>query len=394
MNYTTYRNAPIPFYFFQSITQTSTSIEKDGASTWNNTAPSPSSKPSRTRHVPLWRTLKAQKPQIITIQKKSTKIRCSDMKRFILQAHYTLNRNEGKKLLSNRYSKYQLVLEILSPMYDVHLGRVNMGKHRIKLTTAAAIAIHSAPYQNRPKVRKFQRVKIAKMPKMELIKAAITKSTALFVNVSKKDRILCICVDYKRLIVVAQRDLNFISRMDECIDWIKESTVFSRIVATSEYWQAEIDYEDKDKTVLSSHRGLYRFTRIPYGLKNGTRYMSTSITCDISSRWQTALVYLRHMVTFSKTPKEHIAHVKQVLKVQQKVGVTLNLRKCSFVCNKIDCFGHVIRRWRLKISLHTTNAIKQLKKRRDVTEVRSFLGFCNVFRRFVSYSTLIVTPFN
>lgn len=54
----------------------------------------------------------------------------------------------------------------------------------------------------------------------------------------------------------------------------------------------------------------------------------------------------------------------------------------------------VIRPRRLEIALHTTDAISGLKTPTNLTELRSFLGLCNVFRRFAPNFTFLAAPLN
>lgn len=62
-----------------------------------------------------------------------------------------------------------------------------------------------------------------------------------------------------------------------------------------------------------------------------------------SFEWQFALVYVNNTVIFSKTPKKHIDHVRQVLKLLQLVGVILKLNNCFFLADTINYFERVIR---------------------------------------------------
>lgn len=56
--------------------------------------------------------------------------------------------------------------------------------------------------------------------------------------------------------------------MEGCIVFLGKASVFSIIDVNSSYWQVEVEEANQDKTAFTSYHGLYRFVRIPVGLKN------------------------------------------------------------------------------------------------------------------------------
>ena len=203
------------------------------------------------------------------------------------------------------------------------------------------------------------------------------------------------CVDYRRLNAVTVKDTYPLPRMDECLDSLGDTKVFSALDAISGYWQMPIPESDRDKTAFSCHSGLYRFSRMPFGLTNAPATFQRAMDILLFPfRWKSCLVYLDDIIIFSKSWEEHIVHVDEILSVLQKAGVKLKLRKCEFFVEKIKYVGHVVRPGTLEIDAARMAALEQVRYPQTQTKLKSFLGLCNVYRRFVPHYAKIARPLN
>lgn len=139
--------------------------------------------------------------------------------------------------------------------------------------------------------------------------------------------------------------------------------------------------EERDKTTFTSHHGLFRFARMPFRLRNAPETCQSGMDILMSLvKWLFALVSLENIVIFSSRPEQHIAHIRIKLNLWKQVGVTLNLKKCSFFTDNIVYLGHIIWPGRLEIALHLTEVINWLKSPTIVTALKPFLDLCSVQR--------------
>lgn len=70
---------------------------------------------------------------------------------------------------------------------------------------------------------------------------------------------------------VRVQDSFSILPMDEYIDSLIDATIYSTLDVKCVYWQADIAEQDGDKMAFTFRHGLFRFTRMQYGLKNDLR---------------------------------------------------------------------------------------------------------------------------
>lgn len=96
-----------------------------------------------------------------------------------------------------------------------------------------------------------------------------------------------------------------------------------------------------------------------------------------------ALVYVNDNIILSKSPEEHIVHMRQVLTLLNDAEVTLNLKKGELFTARIDHFGHIINLGHLEAGPYTIGATRGLQVPTNVTKVRSLLDRCIVIRLFV-----------
>jgi RNase H-like domain found in reverse transcriptase len=86
--------------------------------------------------------------------------------------------------------------------------------------------------------------------------------------------------------------------------------------------------------------------------------------------------------------------VAEALTLLGNAVLSLKLKKCHFFAETVNYLGHVIRPGRLGVAEKNTTALKTAPLPRTQTELRSFFGLCNVYRRFVPKFSAIAAPLN
>ena len=87
------------------------------------------------------------------------------------------------------------------------------------------------------------------------------------VFVPKKNGMLRLRVDCRRLNAITIRDTHSIPRMDKCINSCRVSKVFSVLDVNSGYRQILIAQRERDKTMFTTNFDTYAFTHLPFSLR-------------------------------------------------------------------------------------------------------------------------------
>ena len=256
------------------------------------------------------------------------------------------------------------IMDMLSEFKDMwsgRLGKIGATKHRIELKPGAR-PIYQAPYRAGPIAREKEKTEIDRMLRAGVIEPTSAEWASPVVFAPKKDGTMRFCVDYRKLKAATVRDSYLLPRMDECIDSLGDATVFTTLDCNGRYWQVEIAEEDRDKTTFASHFGLYRFLRMPFGLKNAPATFQRAVDIILFRvKWETALVYLNDVIVYSQTVTEHMMHVREVLRMLHTAGVSLKLAKCAFFDTSVTYLGHVIRPGRLEVERRNVIAIERAR---------------------------------
>ena len=203
------------------------------------------------------------------------------------------------------------------------------------------------------------------------------------------------CIDFRRLNAVKIPDTYPLPRMDDCIDSLSHTRVFSMLDALWGYWQITIAKKECGKTTFKSLVGTYRYTRMPFGLRNAPSTFQRALDVILSGvRWKICLVYLEDYIIFSRDRKEHLDHLDTVLTLLEDAGIKLKPKKCFFMKKEVEYLGHCIRPGTLGVyrDAKAIRAIRDAAFPQTPTQMKSFLGCCNVYRRFVKSFATISSP--
>ena len=111
-----------------------------------------------------------------------------------------------------------------------------------------------------------------------------------------------LCVDYRRLIKETVKDSYQIPNIQDCIDTLSGAQWFSTLDLASRYWQMDVAEEDQHKTAFVTHKGLFHFKVLPFGLTNAPATFERLMERVLHGlQWERCLVYLDDIITFGKS---------------------------------------------------------------------------------------------
>ncbi|KAF8749037.1 Reverse transcriptase (RNA-dependent DNA polymerase) [Rhizoctonia solani] len=104
------------------------------------------------------------------------------------------------------------------------------------------------------------------------------------------------------------------------------------------------------------------------------------------------VIYLDDILIFSKNPKDHPTHVREVLTRLMKNQLFCKLSKCHFHVTTVDYLGIVISPSGFSMDQKKIKAVTSWPQPKTVKQVQAFLGFVNYLRRFIPNFSLVARP--
>ena len=139
---------------------------------------------------------------------------------------------------------------------------------------------------------------------------------------------------------------------------------------------------DREKTAFSTPSGLFQFNVMPFGLCNALATFERLMDLVLwGLTWKTCLVYLDFIV-IGKTFKDHLENLK-VLTIIHSAQLKLSPKKCSLFQKEVQYLGYLVSAAGVSMDPNKVDTIRDWPVPKSKHKVRSFLGLCSYYRRFV-----------
>ncbi|KAL6481950.1 hypothetical protein MHYP_G00100300 [Metynnis hypsauchen] len=226
-----------------------------------------------------------------------------------------------------------------------------------------------------------------------IIKESRSPYASPIVIARKKDGRVRMCIDYRTLNSRTIPDQYTMPRIDDALDCLSGSKWFSVLDLRSGYYQIAMAAEDQEKTAFISPLGFYEFQRMPQGITGAPATFQRIMEKAVGDmHLLQVIVYLDDIIVFGKTLEEHEERLMKVLDRLEEVGVKVSINKCQFCQPQVKYVGHIISAAGIATDPEKVAVVKNWPQPIDIKALRSFLGFCGYYRRFIENYSAIVRP--
>lgn len=212
------------------------------------------------------------------------------------------------------------------------------------------------------------------------------------VYVTKKNGQIRLCGDFKSTINKHMITEQYpYPTFEDIVSKLNGCTVFSVIDLKDAFLQVKVSEESRKYLVIATHRGYYRFCRMPFGISAAPiifqKLMDMFLIGIEGVTW-----FQDDIAVGGRNIQEHSQRLRQVFEIFRKVGLKTQTSKIQLFKEEIKFLGHVINKTGISPDIERIRALREQPPPNNVSELRSFLGSVNYYSRFVKNLQILCTP--
>ncbi|XP_055604509.1 uncharacterized protein LOC129752763 [Uranotaenia lowii] len=151
---------------------------------------------------------------------------------------------------------------------------------------------------------------------------------------------------------------------------------FTKLDLSNAYYHLELGLESRDLTTFLADNGMYRFTRLMFGVNCAPEIFQREM-CRILEHIENKIVYIDDVLIYATTLKVLRETVSLVLQIFKSNNLTLNTAKCEFDRTEIAFLGHHLDKNGFNIEISKIKDIEKFESPSNASELRSFLGLAS-----------------
>ncbi|XP_038065755.1 uncharacterized protein K02A2.6-like [Patiria miniata] len=203
---------------------------------------------------------------------------------------------------------------------------------------------------------------------------------------------ICICGNYK---LTANKVLRLeqypLSTLEDMMQDLQGGKKFSKNDLSHAYHQIELDEDARKYTTINTHRGLYQYTRVPFGLASAPALFQRTIESLIADI-PMCRPYLDDIIITGRNDADNLANLEAVLQRLEKHGMKIKKEKCEFLRESVTYLGHSIDAEGMRPLEDKVQAIRLAPVPKNQEELKAYLGLLGYYRKFLPNLSTQIAP--
>ncbi|KAF7709013.1 hypothetical protein HF521_018070, partial [Silurus meridionalis] len=235
--------------------------------------------------------------------------------------------------------------------------------------------------------------KIKELVDMDIIEPA--KGPTPWVNpvviVPKANSEIRLCLDMRQANRAIVRERYPIPTVDEILQGVNGSTIFSKLNLKWGYHQLELSPESREITTFAVHNGVYRYKRLIFSVSSASEQSQHEIANALAGIDGVENIS-DDVIVHAGDQETHDQRLHMVMERLSERGLTLNPEKCQFNMSKLIFMGILLSEKGIGPTEERVRAVREAREPKTASEVRSFLGLVGYSSRFIEQFATLSEP--
>ena len=226
-------------------------------------------------------------------------------------------------------------------MFQDELGELKGTKAKISVDPTVEPLFHKVrpvPFALKEKVEE----ELKRLQREEIVQPVqFSDWAAPIVPVVKQDGSVRICGDYRLTVNRASKlDSYPLPKVEDLFAAMAGGKQYTKLDLQHAYQQLVLEDDSKPCTVINTHRGLFQYNRLPFGVSSAPGIFQRAMDSLLQGIPHVAVYVDDILLTGEST--EDLATLDTVLQRLGTAGMRLKRKKCIFVAKEVEYLGHRI----------------------------------------------------
>ena len=215
---------------------------------------------------------------------------------------------------------------------------------------------------------------------------------APIVPILKPDDSIRICGDYKTTDnQVSKLDSYPIPKVEDLLATLGGGEEFTKLDMSQAYQQLLLDDESKQYTTINTHKGLFQYNRLPYGISSAPGIFQWNME-NLLHNIPYVTVRVDDSLVSGACDEDHLNNLEEVLKRLESAGLRLRKNKCVFMEPQVTYLGHKVSKEGIQPLDDKVEAITNAPAPKNVSELKSYLGMINYYQKCLPNLSSVLAP--
>ena len=261
-------------------------------------------------------------------------------------------------------------------------GHTDLVVHEIHTTPGPPLKAKGRPIP--PSLEGALNDQLDKWLKQDVIEVSTSDYSFPLLAVPKKNKTYRFCVDFRLLNSRTRSSSWPVPDIQDNLARLSGSRVFSALDLSGAFHAISIKEEDRHKTAFPTHRGLFQFKAMPFGLSTAPQsYCRLSSLVLEGIPTSVCLPYLDDCCVHNSCLRDALKSLDRVFGAHQKAGLMVQPVKCSIFRLSVEYLGHLVSKDGVATVPKYTEIVRTWPEPQTLSQLRGAIGKMSYYKRFL-----------